>query len=330
MSRRAIIGGVDTHASVHCAAIIATTGKLLAVEDFPASSEGYDNLLAWMRSFGRLAQVGVEGTGAYGAGLARCLTAAGIEVLEVPRPDRRERRNHGKSDPIDAEAAARSVLAGRASGAPKGAHGPIEAIRVLRVARIGAIKARTAAVNTLRAMIVSAPEPLRPELPSGGLPNALVNACLRLRPNSRRLEDTTEATKAAIRSLARRAAALTKEIEGLDGCLTGLVAKAAPTTLSSFGLGPDTTSALLVAVGDNPDRLRSEAAFARLCGAAPIPASSGKTRGRVTACIAAATARQTTRSTSRSSCACVTASEHTRTWRDGPPKAFRSQRSSDA
>lgn len=275
-SRRAIIGGVDTHAATHHAAVMDMNGRLLADAQFPATPAGYSSLLTWMRGKGDLQQVGVEGTGAYGAGLARHLHASGVTVLEVPRPDRRLRRQHGKSDPIDAEAAARTVLAGNASGAPKLATGAIEAIRMLRVARVGALKAKTAATNALMGMVVTAPEPLRGQLRDLSR-TKLVAACMRLRPDHTQLADPLHGAKAALRSIATRAHALEQESRSLNDQLDALTASAAPRTCALFGLGPDTVSALLVAIGDNPDRLRSEAAFAHLCGVAPIPASSGKT-----------------------------------------------------
>lgn len=273
-----IIGGVDTHAATHCAAVIDGHGRLLGTAEFAANHNAYGELVAWMAGFGRIGSVGVDGTGAYGAGLARHLHAQAITVLEVPRPDRRLRRQAGKSDPIDAEAAARAVLAGTATVVPKGADGPIEAIRALRVARLGAIKAKTAATNTLRSMIITAPEPLRAQLPASGLPDKTINACLRLRPDASRLDDPLQAAKLALRSIAGRAAALRDEAVELDREIRRLLATAAPTTMATFAMGPDTAASLLVTVGDNPERLRSEAAFARLCGVAPIPASSGKTQ----------------------------------------------------
>lgn len=272
-----VIGGVDTHAATHHAAVVDTNGWLLADAQFPATPAGYRRLEQWLRAHGTPVRVGVEGTGAYGAGLARHLHHAGIEVVEVPRPNRQTRRLRGKSDPLDAEAAARAVLAGTATVVPKLAHGPIEAIRALRVARLGALKAKTAATNTLRSIIITAPEPLRSQLPAAGLPNRIIDACLRLRPQPDRLQDPVQATKAALRSIAQRAQALRHEIAALDRQLLELVRATAPATLDAFAMGPDTTAALLVTIGDNPDRLRSEAAFARLCGVAPIPASSGKT-----------------------------------------------------
>lgn len=275
-SRREIIGGVDTHAATHHAAVLDRNGARLGSKEFPATAAGYVAILAWMRGFGVVTRVGVEGTGAYGAGLARHLHDRGVTVIEVPRPDRRMRRQAGKSDPIDAEAAARSVIAGTATVAPKLANGPIEAIRALRVARNGAIKAKTAATNTLRGMVVTAPETLRAQLPASTGPS-LIAACLRLRPDPQRLDDPVQATKAALRSIAQRARNLTIESRQLKQQITQLTATAAPNTTAVFALGPDTASALLVTIGDNPDRLRSEASFAHLCGVAPIPASSGKT-----------------------------------------------------
>lgn len=272
-----VIGGVDTHTETHCAAVIDERGRLLGVREFPASETGYRTLCAWMRSHGDVRSVGVEGTGAYGAGLARQLGREGLRVFEVPRPDRRTRRRWGKSDPIDAEAAARSVLAGIATVAPKGQDGLIEAIRVLRVARNGAMKAKTAATNSLRSMVVSAPEELRASLGVSARHTILIARCAGLRPDTDRLDDPSQATKLALRTVALRARALAEEIKTLDLKLEVLIRQAAPATMATFGLGVDTVGALLVTVGDNPDRLRSEASFARLCGAAPIPASSGKT-----------------------------------------------------
>lgn len=271
-----VIGGVDTHAATHCVVAIDACGRRLAMAEFPATPLGYRNLLAWLRAQGRLVKVGVEGTGSYGAGLTRVLIAAGVTVVEVPRPDRRLRATRGKSDPIDAEAAARAALAGTATAAAKHADGVVESIRQLRLARSGAVKAKTAALNSLHALIVTAPEQLRADLER--LPRSqLLKRCAGFRPHVDRLDDPAEAAKTAMRCVARRAMQLHAEAATLHQHLTALTGTAAPKTSSLFALGPDTTAALLVAVGDNPDRLRSEAAFARLCGVAPIPASSGKT-----------------------------------------------------
>jgi transposase len=209
-----VTGGVDTHGETHHAAVVDAIGRHLADREFPATGPGYEALLAWLRSHGTLEAVGVEGTGAYGAGLARHLTACGVTVVEVDRPDRRTRRLRGKSDPIDAYAAAEAVASGRASGTPKTRTGVAEAIRALRVPRRSAIKARTQAMNQLRQALVTGPENLRAKL--RGLTSAeLVTACARLRPGAD-LSDPIEAVKSAVRRLARRHRALTEEILELD------------------------------------------------------------------------------------------------------------------
>lgn len=270
-----VIGGVDTHADTHTAAIIDGAGRLLGCQQFPAEAAGYASLLGWMRTHGTLAQAGVEGTGSYGAGLARYLTAAGVQVIEVDRPDRRNRRRRGKSDPIDAEAAARAVLAGTAAGVPKTRTGPVEAIRTLRVARHGAVKARTAAINALRQLILTAPEPLRAQLAGHSLA-ALLGAAAALEVTGG-LHDPAQATRQALRRLARRCQHLAEEIAEADTDLRALTTATAPSLLAQYGVGPQTAAQLLVTAGDNPTRLRSEASFAALCGVSPLPASSGRT-----------------------------------------------------
>lgn len=271
-----VTGGVDTHGRTHHGAVVDQVGRVLGDREFPATAAGYRQLLVWQRSFGRLVKVGVEGTGSYGAGLARFLSAEGVGVVEVDRPDRAGRRRSGKSDPIDAVAAARAAVSGRAAGLPKARTGPVEAIRALRVARRGAVKARTAAVNQLHGLIVSAPEPLRAQLTA--LPRAgLVAACAALPADPARLADPVEATRAALAAVAGRIQALTAEIGVADRRIQPVVARTAPALTALFGVGPDVAGQLLATAGDNPDRLRSEAALAHLCGVAPIPASSGRT-----------------------------------------------------
>jgi transposase len=276
-NKREVTGGVDTHSRTHHAAALDPAGRLLGDAQFPATAAGYAELLSWLRRFGTVVKVGVEGTGAYGAGLARYLRANGVMVVEVDRPDRKTRRSKGKSDPIDAIAAARSTLSGEASGTPKARTGPVEAIRTLRVARRGAVKARTAALNQLHGLIAAAPEVVRAELAehSGA---ALLARCSRLSFDQDRLVDPAEATKAALVAVTARITALTAEIAIADRRLGPLVAKVAPRTTALFGAGAEVAGQLLTTAGDNPDRLRSEAALAHLCGAAPIPASSGNTR----------------------------------------------------
>jgi transposase len=267
--------GVDTHADSHVAAVVDQTGRVLGSASFAASTRGYVALVNWAERLGPVAKIGIEGTGTYGAGLARFVRAYGLEVVEVDRPDRRTRRCLGKSDPIDAEAAARATLSGVASTTPKTREGHVEMIRVLRVARRGAMKARVAAGGQLRDLVYAAPEELRSQLRRSHTTKALARACLALRPGP--LRDPESATKAALRALARRWHYLQAELDALDVELTKLVSTAAPALLALPGIGLDTAGQLLVTAGDNPGRLGSEAAFARLCGVAPLPASSGRT-----------------------------------------------------
>jgi transposase len=272
---RKVTGGVDTHGETHHAAVVDEVGRQLADREFPTTPRGYRALLIWLASFGTLVLVGVEGTGAYGAALTRYLRSEGVQVVEVDRPDRQTRRAKGKSDPIDAYAAALAALSGRAAGTPKSRDGRIEAIRALRVARRSAVKARTQAINQLRALFLTGPAELRQQL--RGLPaGALIDTCARMRPTGD-LADPVQATKAALRRLARRHQRLTEEIRELDAELAPLVTAAAPGLLALPGVGIEVAGQLLTTAGDNPDRLHSEAALAHLCGVAPIPASTGRT-----------------------------------------------------
>ena len=271
-----VVGGVDTHSQTHHAAVIDHVGRELGDREFPATAAGYGALVVWLRGFGELSRVGVEGTSSYGAGLTRHLRQAGVSVLEVDRPDRRARRAQGKSDPIDAYAAARAALTGTRAVVPKSGDGIVEAIRALRVARRGAVKARTQTTNQLKSLLVTAPPEVRERVQDLKTP-VLVQACARLRSNGP-LSDPAQALKVALRRLARRYQHLTGEIKDADTELHDLVATAAPGMTDLLGVGVEVTGQLLTTVGDNPTRMRSEAAFAHLCGVAPIPASSGKTR----------------------------------------------------
>lgn len=270
---RHVIGGVDTHGEAHHAAVIDPLGLHLADREFPATTAGYQNLESWLRSHGTVTAVGIEGTGAYGAELARTLTRSGLKVIEVDRPDRKTRRLRGKSDPIDAYAAAKAVTSGRSTGTPKRRDGIVEAIRALRVPHRSAVKARTQAINQARQLLVTAPESVRAPLRNRSWLD-LTRACAKLR--SADLSDPAGATKAALRHLGRRILALTDEIEQLNQALADLTTRAAPELLALKGVGPDVAGQLLATTGDNPERLNSEAAFAHLCGVAPIPASTGR------------------------------------------------------
>jgi len=267
-----ITGGVDTHADTHVAAALDPVGGLLGVQEFPATAAGYASLLSWLAGFGTVALVGVEGTGSYGAGLARYLAAAGVRVVEAVRSDRQDRRRNGKSDPLDAVSAAQS---GRASGAPKGRDGAVEAIRALMVAKRSARNERTQALNQARALILTGPDELRARF-AGKRAAALAEAIAALRP---RPGDAAEySLRTALRELGRRVEFPDAQIERLDELIVPLVTARAPALLALYGVGPDTAALLLIAAGDHPGRLRSEAAWAHMCAVAPIPASSGKTR----------------------------------------------------
>jgi len=271
-----IAGGVDTHQDTHTAAVIDLVGRVLGTQQFPATAAGYAALLAWMRGFGQRLRVGVEGTGAYGAGLARLLRDEGVDVIEVDRPDRKTRRFQGKSDPIDAIQAAKAALAGERTGTPKQRDGRVEALRNLRVARRSAVDQRADAQRQIKALIVTAPDELRARL-RGLAVKQLITTCANLRPDRADAATPATATRIALRSLARRHQQLTTEIADLDELLEPLVAAINPGLLAANGVGADVAGQLLVTAGENHDRLTSEAAFAMLCGAAPIPASSGKT-----------------------------------------------------
>jgi transposase len=271
----AVTGGVDTHSEVHVAAALDSIGGLLGVREFPVTAAGYAGLLDWLREFGDVAVIGVEGTGSYGAGLTRFLTAAKVRVVEVDRADRQDRRRKGKSDPLDAVSAARAAQSGRAAGQPKGRDGAVEAIRALMVAKRSARNDRTQAINQARALILTGPDDLRERLARLS-PAPLADAITALRP--RPGDAAPYAIRVALRELGRRVDFLDCQIERLDDLIIPLVTATAPGLLSLYGVGPDTAAMLLVAAGDHPDRLRSEAAWAHMCGVAPIPASSGKVR----------------------------------------------------
>jgi transposase len=276
---RAITGGVDTHAGVHVAAALDPVGGLLGVQEFPATGAGYACLLDWLSGFGTVCLVGIEGTGSYGAGLARHLAAAGVRVVEVDRADRQDRRRAGKSDPLDAVSAARAALSGRAAGAPKGRDGVVEAIRALMVAKRTARSERIQTINQARSLIVTGPEDLRARFAGHSADDLVAElAALRPRPGSM----IRYHTLLSLRELGRRVAFLDGQVQRLDQLIVPLVTARAPGLLALYGVGHDTAAKLLIAAGDHPGRLRSEAAWAHLCATAPIPASSGKvTRHRL-------------------------------------------------
>jgi hypothetical protein len=272
-----VVAGVDAHTDEHHAAVLDAQGRLLATAAFPTTAAGYVRLIAWLRAHGRIDRIGVESTGAFAAGLVRELVTCGITVVEVNQPHPHARHRLGKSDPIDAELAARAALSGTAKAVPKDTAGIVEAIRQLSVTRQSALKARTAALQQLDDPIITAPHELRGELRAGRTLRARAASCLKLRPDKSRLQEPAQAAKLALRSLARRIRELEREIAELDHELEQLVWQAAPRTVGLFGVGTQSASQLLVTAGQNIGRLHSEAAFAKICGAAPIQASSGRT-----------------------------------------------------
>jgi len=273
----AVTGGVDTHADTHVAAALDGIGGLLGVAEFPASPAGYARLLGWLQDFGAVCLAGIEGTGSYGAGLARHAAAAGIRVVEAGRPDRQDRHRQGKSGPLDAVSAARAALSGRASGAPRGRDGQVEAIRALMVAKRTARSQRTQTTSQARSLIITGPDDIRTRFTRQG-PAGLVAELAALRPRAGSM--VRYHTLLALRELGRRAQYPGDQLARLDDLIVPLVTARAPGLLALHGIGPDTAAILLIAAGDHPGRLRSEAAWAHLCASAPIPATSGKTKNR--------------------------------------------------
>lgn len=277
---RSVTGGVDTHLDLNVAAALDSIGGLLGVTQFSTSKAGHAELLGWLQGFGVVTRVGVEGTGSYGAPLARFLRRHDVEVVEVDRPNRQARRRHGKSDPADAIEAARAALSGRANGAGRTRDGNAEAIRALVVAKRSFKSTRIKTLNQIRHLGFTATDELREQL-AGLKSDDIGSICAQMRPRAGG-DTVVFATKTALRILGRRVVALDVERAELDLLLEKLVRASAPELLSVRGVGVDTAAILLVAAGDNPGRLRSEAAWANLCGVAPLEASSGKvTRHRL-------------------------------------------------
>jgi len=278
MSIVGVMGGVDTHADTHVAAAIDHNGGLLGIESFTADPAGYESLLGWLVGFGEVTRIGVEGTGSWGVGLTRFLHSEDVVVVEVDRPNRQKRRKVGKSDPTDALAAARAALSGEASVTPKGRNGPVEQIRVLMVARRSARQQRIQTLNQLRHLVFTAPEPIRVRF-KDRYKTGLVTEAANMRPG-KGSDPVTYTTNLVIRTLARRIRGLNTEMGEIDVMLTGLIAETAPSLLALHGVGTDTAASLLVAAGDNPERLGSEGSWAHLCGTTPLPANSGKVTNR--------------------------------------------------
>ncbi|WP_148589194.1 IS110 family transposase [Streptomyces sp. WAC01526] len=275
-----VVLGVDTHRDVHVAAVLSTLGAVMDTAPFPATMGGYRELWEWASRLGTVHRAGVEGSGSYGAALSRYLLARRVEVFEVNRPDRSVRRRRGKSDPVDAHEAARAVLSGRACSQAKAGDGPVQCARLFKLAKDSAVKARTQAINQPKAVLVTADPDLREQL--AGLKNpALVRTCAQFedREDDDGAKDAVgQATRIALCLLAQRIDQLTEQIRDLERHLTGLVQRHFPQLLVPVGIGPDSAATLLITMGDNLERLRSEASFAALCGVSPVEHSSGRQR----------------------------------------------------
>ncbi|WP_198592439.1 IS110 family transposase, partial [Vibrio lentus] len=231
--------------------LINELGQVVKSKAFSANLSGYRELLAWCKSYGFLQKSGIEGTGSYGAELTKFLIKNGIDVYEVMRPNRMERRLKGKTDGLDSENAARSVLSGEAKVIPKSHTGPVESLRSLLVTRNSAVKARTQAMNQIRALLVSGPDELKQSLylPK---PGACATACLT------RCSNSSEPLMLSLVLLAQRWNFLNEQIKALEKVLKKLTLNIAQSLVSRFGVGANVAATLLVAAGDNANRLRKE------------------------------------------------------------------------
>lgn len=273
-SDRRVVIGADTHLDTIHLAAITDTGQLLGDAEFRTNPTGYWAAICWARSFGEIISVGVEGTSSYGAGLTQALQANDFHVAEVNRPDRSARRRQGKSDPLDAYSAARAVLAGHGVAVPKDPQ--TGALKALLIARRGAIKARTAAIQQIKDLLITAPAELRERYRRYSTTARLVEALTRCHPTTHE-DPTSVSVLTAAKALAQRIEFLERQDRELTAEIDTLTTSLNPALRAAYGVGPDTAAQLLITAGTNAHRLRSEAAFAMLAGAAPIPASSGKT-----------------------------------------------------
>jgi transposase len=271
-----IVGGVDTHKDLHVAAVVDDNDQVLGTQSFATTRQGYKLMLTWMRSFGDLQRIGVECTGSYGAGLLRYMQTAGVDVLEVTAPDKLDRRRRGKNDDFDAQSAAHAAFAKRRTVTPRSRDGMVESLRVLKVCRKTAVQARRIALQIIQTTIVCAPDRLR-DLLRNMSRMKLIRTLAAWRPDLTGYRDVEEAYKIGLKSLARRYLELHDEVADLDDMIEAIVTDLAPELIARNGVGLNSAAQLLLTAGDNPERLRSEASFAALCGVSPVPASSGKT-----------------------------------------------------
>ena len=272
----AVIGGVDTHKDLHVAAVVDHRDRVLGTHSFASTRQGYRQLLAWMRSFGTLLRIGVECTGSYGAGLLRFLQQSDVTVLEVTSPDAQDRRKRGKNDDLDAQNAAHAAFSGKRTVTPRSRDGMLEALRVLVACRKTAVTARRVALQMIHNTIVAAPDGLRDQLRIMTRMQ-LVRTLAAWRPDLTAYRDMEAAYRISLKSLGRRYLELHDEIADLDVMIAAIVQELAPNLIARNSISSIGAAQLLLTAGGNPQRMRSEASFAALCGVCPVPASSGKT-----------------------------------------------------
>jgi transposase len=273
---RRVVGGVDTHKDLHVAAVVDEYDHVLESRCFATTRHGYKQMLAWMRSFGKLQRIGIESTGTYGAGLLRYMQTAGVEVLEVTTPDQHDRRRRGKNDDLDAQNAAHAAFAGKRTVTPKSRDGMIEALRVLKACRKTAVAARRVALQMIHNTIICAPDELREALRTMTRMQ-LIRTLAAWRPDLTDYRNLVSAYRITLKSLGRRYLELHDEIADLDTMIIAIVDELAPSLVAQNSIGHGSAAQLLLTAGDNSERLHSEASFAALCGVSPVPASSGKT-----------------------------------------------------
>ncbi|PVE20208.1 IS110 family transposase, partial [Microvirga sp. KLBC 81] len=270
------VGGVDTHKDLHVAAVVDERDQVLGTQSFATTRQGYRQMLAWMRSFGNLQRVGIESTGTYGAGLLRYMQTAGVEVLEVTTSDKHDRRRRRKNDDLDAQNAAHAAFAGKQTVTPRSRDGMIESLRVLKACRKTAVAARRIALQMIQNTIVCALDGLREALRKMTRMQ-LVRTLAAWRPDLTDYRNVESAYRISLKSLARRYLELHDEIADLNAMIGAIVDELAPNLVARNSIGHAGAAQLLLTAGDNPERLRSEASFAALCGVSLVPASSGKT-----------------------------------------------------
>ena len=271
-----LAAGVDTHMDTHTLAILSRQGQVISTATFPTNRQGYINLINHLKEAGEVPIVGVEGTNSYGAGLTRALRGAGYEVKEVLRPTRQVRRLHGKSDPLDAVEAARSLLSNHGISEAKDSSTPAESLRCLLLSRVQLVRMATNMINTITALLVTAPEEVRAKYRNLS-PKKLAEHLAASRPKQEPLDTPEIAVMHALRHLAKVRLDVQERALQLEMQMHEILQQHYPQILNIYGVGTIVATQLVVTIGGNPERVRNEAAFASLCGVAPIPASSGRT-----------------------------------------------------